>query len=69
MRYKILPSGLFAEICYIGGKKDFQVESGLFRDLFLSIIFSIQKLSFEALIELVPDLGGSFADLSGGRSP
>ena len=34
-----------------------------------NIIFSIQKLSFEALIELVPGLGGSFADLSGGRSP
>ena len=38
LRYKILPSGLWAEICcnVIGGKKDFPVESGLFRDLFWS---------------------------------
>ena len=35
MHNKILPSGLCAEICCNRGeKKDFQVESGLFRDLF-----------------------------------
>ena len=36
MQYKILPSGLRAEICCNGKKKDFQVESGLSRDLFAS---------------------------------
>ena len=36
LRYKILPSGLCAEICCNRGKKDFQEESGLFRDLFWS---------------------------------
>ena len=35
MYNKILPSGLCAEICCNRGeKKDFQVESGLLRDLF-----------------------------------
>ena len=36
MQYKFLPSGLRAEICCNGEKKDFQVESGLSRDLFAS---------------------------------
>ena len=44
MQYKILPSGLRAEICCNGEKKDFQVESGLSRDLFASTGTYVHKI-------------------------
>ena len=36
LQYKISRLGLCAEICCNGGKKDFEVESGLVWDLFRS---------------------------------
>ena len=44
MQYKFLPSGLRAEICCNGEKKDFQVESGLSRDLFASTGTYVHKI-------------------------